>query len=712
MKLTPRFWLLAMFALAPAVAKAEQALTGLWIRDLQQQTLADPQTSGLTWRHDELISIGDQSANPAYRMKLFRINPQTAAFNHDPVPVTISEQVRNSCFGDYLVNSPDLEALTWDRIDDKTLITVTEDASRAQLSPACNRKFAKTNSTLYPTLLLKISLNDDFTKAEITAVRPVQFPQESQVGNLPNDGIEGLAVDDHQNLYLALEKNVATKPAIFKTRLTPDFWAKDNFVKVIDANLTLPELDNKGHPINGIDFLPSPIPGHPGYLVAVARNDDQLWIFDLTNRVSPFVQPLSFYVATDNSGLCPVYEKMVQTALEGIAIKDGRVYLVNDPWKQHYPDNIQCDVNAGHFQKMAPLLFQLPVDPRWFTLARPKQQTAVPGISAMAQVDADRYLIVQDKKIDQGGDRLGVLQLSATGQPSYLPVFVTGWPNNQPSSDLEASCALPGRPNEFLIAESGSWHGEFGRLFHIRLYQGYANVLATFPLPIENDNTSDSTGDNFEGLVCASKAPNRYLLVLGERGGEGKAGSLVWGEFDLAAGAIHWQPGRVEVQAPQPEKAEPKQRDIADLYLESNVLWASAVREASNGGPFSSFIYQVALIDPQAANPINLIGSSKIAWQIDGFKVEALAAPSPLLPGSSLAIGTEDEWLHGQWRALFPPVGQSPAIPLPVTPASAEASTPASENTVLPAASLPATQLPAAPVNKTPVVATSDKPKL
>lgn len=676
MKLNICCWLLAYTLLAPVVAVAEHALTGQWIRDMQQQTLPDPQTSGLTWRHDELIAVGDQSANPDYRMKLFRINANTATFNHPPVPITISAKVRNSCFGDYLVNSPDLEALTWDRIDDKTLITVTEDASRAQLSPACGRKYAQTNSTSYPTLLLKISLNDDFSQAEVTAVRPVQFPQEAQVGNLPNDGIEGLAIDDHQNLYLALEKNSAAKPAIFKTRLTADFWAKDNFVKVIDANLTLPPLDNKGHPINGIDFLPSPVPGHPGYLVAVARNDDQLWIFDLTNRVMPYVQPLGFYIATDHSGLCPVYEKMVQTALEGVAVKDGRVYLVNDPWKQHYPDNIQCDVNAPHFQKMAPLLFQLEVDPRWFTLARPKQQTAVPGISAMAQIDADRYLLIQDKKIDQTGDRLGILQLSATGQPSYQPLFVTGWPNNQPASDLESACALPGRPNEFLIGESGSWHGELGRLFHIRLYQGYATVLASFPLPIEQDNTAEQIGDNFEGLVCVSKAPNRYVLLLGERGGDGKAGSLAWGEFDLAAGAINWQPGRIAVQAPQPEQATPKQRDIADLYLESNVLWASAVREASDGGPFSSFIYQVALIDPQAATPVNLIGSSKIYWQIDGFKVEALAAPSPLLPGSSLAIGTEDEWLHGQWRALFPPVGQSAAIPL-LTPAATESDAPA-----------------------------------
>ncbi|MBU2428260.1 MAG: hypothetical protein KKA56_15390 [Gammaproteobacteria bacterium] len=666
MKATSRFWLLLLALTAmPLQLQAEIALTGQWIRDINQLSLKDPQTSGLTWRHDELMSLGDQSADPSMRMKLFRLNPQTAQFNHAPIDITISAAVRSSCFGDYLANSPDLEALTWDRLDDLTLITVTEDASRAQLSPACARKYAQTNSTSYPTLLLKISLNNDLTTAEISAVRPVQFPLEAKVGNLPNDGIEGLAVDDHQNLYLALEKNSAAMPAIFKTRLTADFWAKDNFVKVIDANLTMPPLDKKGHPINGIDFLPSPIPGHPGYLVAVARNDDQLWIFDLTNRVIPFVQPLSFYVATDNSGLCPVYEKMVQTALEGIAVNDGKVYMVNDPWKQHYPDNIQCDVNAGNFRKFAPLLFEMPVDPRWFTLARPSIQTTLPGISAMAMVSQDSYLLVQDKKIDQGGERLGLLNVSNEGKPSFRPIFVTNWPNNQPSNDLESICALPGRPNEFMLAESGTWHGEFGRLFHIKLFQGYATVLASFPLPVQQDNTEQQQGDNFEGLVCLNKAPNRFLLVLGERGGNLQRGSLTWGDLDLAAGDILWSEDRLPVQPPIPDAASPAQRDIADLYLESNILWASAVREAGDTGPFSSFIYQVALLDPQAAVPVNLISGSKVFWQIDGMKVEALAAPSNLFPNSSLAIGTEDELFEGQWRVLFPPVGQSPTIPVP-----------------------------------------------
>ncbi len=664
-------WLIATLCLsAPAVA--EQALMGQWIKDQAKQPLKDPQTSGLTWRHGELLSLGDQSADPALRMKIFRFDASSATLNKAPVEITVSAAVRNSCFGDYLVNSPDLEALTWDRIDDKTLITVTEDASRAQLSPACARKYAQTNSTNYPTLILKISLNDDFTAAEITGVRPVQFPLESQVGNLPNDGIEGLAVDDFQNLYLALEKNSASFPAIFKTRLTADFWAKDNFVKVIDANLRLPPLDTKGHPINGIDFLPSPIPGHPGYLVAVARNDDQLWVFDLTNRVAPYVQPLSFYVATDHSGLCPAYERLVQTALEGIAVHGNQVYLVNDPWKQHYPDNIQCDVNAANFQQMSPLLFQLAVDPRWFTLSRPKLQWSLPGISAMAKMEQDRYLLVQDKKIDQGGSRLGVMQLTANGIQSFQPLTVSQWPQQQASNDLEAVCALPGRPDEFLVAESGSWHGEFGRLFHFKVQQNQATILGSFPLPIQQDNSEQQAGDNFEGMVCASKAANRYLLILGERGGRGNRGKLIAGELDIAAGDIVWSEQTFAAQPPLPYSMDPALRDIADLYLESNILWASAVREASDVGPYSSIIYQIALIDVNAAQPISVIASSQAFWQIDGFKVEALAAPSALLPGSSIAIGTEDEHFNGQWRALFAPHGQSPVIPWQLPTAAAE----------------------------------------
>jgi len=651
-----------------SASQADQALKGQWLTDLQGETLNDPQPSGLTWWQGELLSLGDQSASPELRMSIFRLDPATGKFKTAPVPITLSEAVRNSCFGDYLSNSPDLEALTWDRQDPTVLYTVTEDASRAQLSPACLRKFSQTNSTTYPTLLLKIEVDLALSRAEITAVRPVQFPLEANVGNLPNDGIEGLAIDDHQNLYLALEKNMAGLPAIFKTRLTSDFWARDNFVKVIDANLILPELDNRGHPINDLDFLPSPIAGHPGYLIAVARNDDELWILDLMGRAKPFVQPLQFFVGTDHSGLCPVNERVVQTALEGVAVYGDKLYLVNDPWKQRYLDNIQCEVNAPHFRKMAPLLFEMAQDPRWFTLSRNQSRSGLPPISDMVQLDATRYLFVQDKKITAPGDRLGILQLRPGLAPLYQAIPVANWPETQMSNDLEAICGLPGRPNEFLLAESAQWHGEFGRLFHIQLLQGYARVLATYPLPAHLDNTPEQQGDQFEGLACAAKAPNRYLLILGERGGAERDGALTqgqlqWGDFDIAAGQIVWSEQKLKVLAPKVDLIAPPQRDITALYLEANTLWASAAREAGEQGPFSSLIYQVALVDPQAEIPLQLINNQQLSWRLDGFKVEAIAAPSPQIPGSALSIGTEDEQLGGQWRALFAPAGQLPAIP-------------------------------------------------
>lgn len=643
-------WILVASWIAALPVTAEQALTGTWLSDSQFKPLPDPQMSGVTWHRDNLVMIADQSAAPDMRMKLFRFNPHNATLTSTPVPITLSKAVREGCFGDYLANSPDLEALTWDRVDDTTFITVTEDASRAQLSPTCARKFSQTNSTKYPTLLLKISIDANFSRAEISAVRPVQFPLEAQIGDQPNDGIEGLAIDNLQNLYLALEKDLSGKPALFKTRLTADFWAKDNFVKVISANLTLPKLDERPHPINDLEFLPSPITGHPGYLVGIARNDDQLWIFDLTNRVAPYVHPLSFYVKTDNTGLCPQYERVVQTALEGVTVHDGQMYLVNDPWKLHYAENIQCDINAEHFNAYSSLLFTTPYDPRWFTLNRPTNLNGLPSISGLAAIDQNHYLAVLDKKISSGGDRIGVIELSSAGAPRFTSLAIENWPNHQAANDLESACALPGRPNEFLIAESGTWQGEFGRLFHIKLEQNYATVLKAFDLPVQNDTNPSQVGDQFEGLACASLSPNRFQLILAERGDEQHAGSLQTGVLDLAAGDLLWAEQRIPVLSPLTTGSN--RRDIADLYLEGQQLWAVAVHDQGDQGPFQSVVYPVARFDANNPQPIMINTKPEAIAHIDGFKVEALAAPSPLTPNSRFMLGTDDENFGGALRPL------------------------------------------------------------
>jgi hypothetical protein len=349
-----------------AVLTTEQPVAGKWITDLQGQTLLNPQSSGFTWRHQELIHLGDNSADASLRDKLLRINPQTAQLIAAPVHISVAENVLNGCFGELFKNHADFEALIWDRVDDTVFVTVTEDSAFVSLSPQCKARYGATNATDYPTLLVKIDTDKALSRAEITAVRPVQFPAEAKVGNAPNDGIEGLAIDNAGNLYLALEQNAANAPMIFKTRYDATFWQQEDYVKVQDTGFVLPVPDDKDHPINDLDYLASPTDGHPGYLVAVARNDNQLWIIDLSQQQMPFVQQLDFYAPTGSATNCPAFEKMRQTAIEGVAVFGDSVYLVNDAWKKHYPDNIQCPNNADNFNKFAPLLFKLPVDPRWF----------------------------------------------------------------------------------------------------------------------------------------------------------------------------------------------------------------------------------------------------------------------------------------------------------------------------------------------------------
>ncbi len=356
----------AVAADTPGLWLTEQHLAGQWLTDVNGQTVPDPQSSGLTYRHGELVHIGDNSATPALRNKLLRINPATGQLVAPPLAISVNPALKQSCFARLLAGNPDWESLTWDRLDDSTLISVTEDSSKFQLTANCARRFGVTHSTAYPTLLVKIRTDKALSFAEVVAVRPVQFPAAAKVGNFPNDGIEGLAFDNQRNLYLALEKNQANAPMLFVTPYSDDFWRSDEFVKVTDLKLPLPVPDAKDHPINGLDFLPARKEGHPGYLLAAARNDDQLWVLDLSRQQPAKVVPLRFYAPTRPNSSCPPYEPLANTSIEGVAVVGDQVALVNDPWQRHYPENIQCPDNAAAFQQFSPLIFKLAIDPRWF----------------------------------------------------------------------------------------------------------------------------------------------------------------------------------------------------------------------------------------------------------------------------------------------------------------------------------------------------------
>jgi hypothetical protein len=117
--------------------------------------------------------------------------------------------------------------------------------------------------------------------------------------------------------------------------------------------------------------------------------------------------------------------------------------------------------------------------------------------------------------------------------------------------------------------------------------------------------------------------------------------------------------------------APAQQRDIADLYLQDQTLWAVAVQESTEHGPFASVIYPVATLDVSKSTALQMIAAPLAHWTLDSEKVEALASAPPLLPNAAIAIGSENEFLNGTWRVLANPL-QQPEAQKQIEPKAAE----------------------------------------
>lgn len=282
------------------------------------------------------------------------------------------------------------------------------------------------------------------------------------------------------------------------------------------------------------------------------------------------------------------------------------------------------------------------------------------GFSGMARVGTDSFLVVMDKKGYQPGPRIGLLKTSVDEMPTFSPIEINDWNNDEgQASDLESVCQFPTKDNEFLLAESGYWKGKSGRIFHVELTAQSLLVKQVYKLPLIISNDENVDGDNFEGLVCFARE-NKIYVVLGERGGSEiyPDGLLRIGILDDEQGLISWDVYKdksLTVVAPKSWGNPQTRRTISDLHLDTEgVIWAVATEDAGDEGPFRSIIYQAAKItDTSDSLPVKIITNPKIAWRIDGFKVEALAAPASTVPGSTMSIGTEDESYGGTWRPLF-----------------------------------------------------------
>ncbi len=362
----------ALIACQPAAENAAEQpstsaaidLNGKWLFEADGEIMRDPQTSGLVMQDGTLLSISDGSAMAEQRRRLHVIDPVSGVVTEKLGPMSMSSRVRRSCFSQYLSDEPDFEALVVDPEDSNVFVIVTEDATRSgALSPRCQQRFEQTGSTAYPTLLVRVVRNEQ--KLTMTHVRPLQYPLSFAVGDFPNDGIEGMAFGKQRELYLGLEKDAAGQPRIFSVTLDDAFWQETDFAVVKDPALLLPTFESGNHPINGMDFLE--LPGeHPGLLVAAARNDDQLWLVDLSNQHPTQIIDLRFFAPTlDTSGQCPEFELMDNASLEGVAVVESSIWLVNDPWKRNYMKNLVCASNQTRYEAMAPLLYELPINPVW-----------------------------------------------------------------------------------------------------------------------------------------------------------------------------------------------------------------------------------------------------------------------------------------------------------------------------------------------------------
>lgn len=345
--------------------QAAVSLYGKWVTELDGSTMLDPQSSGLIANELGWWTVSDASADASQIQRLHVIDKNSAAVIKRYGPMALSETVLKSCFAQYLAGKPDYEALTFHPFKDNAWILVTEDATRGKpMSKACKKTFSETGSTRFPTLLVEVVLSN--SQLVVSGVRAVQFDSNDQVGNFPNDGIEGLAFGRNNRLYMGLEKDKNSQPRIFYVDITPDFFTlTDTFIAAKDAELALPGFTKGNHPINGMDIY-FPDSASAGFLIAAARNDNALWIIDLAKVQPTKIVPLSFY-APGRSANCPEYYEMDNASLEGVAVDGNTLVLINDPWKTNYLKNVVCESDKAPYKRMSPLVFTTEIQKAWIT---------------------------------------------------------------------------------------------------------------------------------------------------------------------------------------------------------------------------------------------------------------------------------------------------------------------------------------------------------
>lgn len=336
-------------------------LQSRWLKHTNGELVNDPQTSGLIFHNGFLISMGDGSAAKDKQLKLMPIDGPLRQLQDSLIPIVQSPTVKQGCFSDYLAHGPDLEALAQDPANPDIVIIATEDFYEFRLSPECHKLYGQTGSTAYPSLLLRVEIQP--TQALITHVKALRFPTEYRVGNYPNDGVEGLTFGAGRTLYIGLEKDLENRPRIFETTVSENFWDTPNMATVTDSHLGFPPFKDKdNHPINALAYIATS--NADGFVIAAARNDNELWILDTAKQKAPQVIHLDFLAESQHAN-CPQWQKMDNYSIEGLVVVDDTLWLINDPWKVAYKKNAICPEMQASYARMTPLLSSIKIPAGW-----------------------------------------------------------------------------------------------------------------------------------------------------------------------------------------------------------------------------------------------------------------------------------------------------------------------------------------------------------
>ena len=134
-----------------------------------------------------------------------------------------------------------------------------------------------------------------------------------------------------------------------------------------------------------------------------------------------------------------------------------------------------------------------------------------------------------------------------------------------------------------------------------------------------------------------------------------KVSRILWGELNLEKYKF-----TLSGDVPLVSSSVLNDRDCSDLFIQpgngSHIVWSVATVDAGDNGPFRSVIYRAgSFVYDVNGDSVKFIRESDpiIFRQLDGLKVEALAAPTPLVPRSGFSVGTDDENFGGIWRPLF-----------------------------------------------------------